>query len=180
MAVNRVTAARAAMQDTSPDDVREVLRLLVSVVTGLKRGRDEVPHGLREAFEGGGLGPRHVPVLMTVGFDGPLSVSEIAERIGLSLATTSLMVGELDRHGLVERAEDERDRRRTMVRLPEAYRALVDGWAQTRYAPVARALERLSPGARRHFMEGLAVLAEESSRALAADVSGQAPEPAPR
>jgi hypothetical protein len=29
-------------------------------------------------------------------------------------------------------------------------------------------------------MEGLAVLAEEASRSLAADVSGQAPEPAPR
>jgi hypothetical protein len=175
MAVNRVTATPVVARDAPPDDVREVLRLFVSVVTGLKRGRDEVPLGLREAFEGGGLGPRHVPVLMTVGFGGPLSVSEIAERIGLSLATTSLMVGELDRHGLVERAEDERDRRR-----PEAYRAVVDGWAQTRYAPVARALERLSPTARRHFMEGLAVLAEESSRALAADVSGQAPQPAPR
>jgi DNA-binding MarR family transcriptional regulator len=180
MAVNRVTTTSAVAQDASPDDVREVLRLFVSVVTGLKRGRDEVPAGLREAFEGGGLGPRHVPVLMTVGFGGPLSVSEIAERIGLSLATTSLMVGELDRHGLVERAEDERDRRRTMVRLPEAYRALVDSWAQTRYAPVARALERLSPTARKHFMEGLAVLAEEASKSLAADVSGQAPEPASR
>jgi DNA-binding MarR family transcriptional regulator len=163
MAVNRVTEAGEDAPDVSRDDVREVLRLLVGVVTGLKRGRDEIPNTLREAFEGGGLGPRHVPVLMTVALgDHPLSVSEIAERIGLSLATTSLMVGELDRHGVVVRAEDERDRRRTIVRMHEDHRAIVDAWSQERFSPVARALGRMSPTARRHFMEGLALLVEES------------------
>jgi DNA-binding MarR family transcriptional regulator len=162
MAVNRVSTTRAAPADVSNEDVREVLRLFVSVITGLKRSRDEVPASFREAFESGGLGPRHVPVLMTVGFDGPLSVGEIAERIGLSLATTSLMVGELDRHGLVERTEDERDRRRTLVRLPDDHRAIIDGWSRERAAPVARALTRLSPTARKHFMEGLRALADEA------------------
>jgi DNA-binding MarR family transcriptional regulator len=171
MAVNRVTTTRAAKEDASSEDVREVLRLFVSVLTGLKRGRDEVPASFREAFESGGLGPRHVPVLMVVGFDGPLSVGQIAERIGLSLATTSLMVGELDRHGLVERAEDERDRRRTLVRLPADHRAIIDNWSHERAAPVARALERLSPTTRKHFMEGLRVLADEAKGAAVADAS---------
>ena len=127
MAVKRVTDTSDVAADVSRDDVQEVLRLLVGVITGLKRGRDEVPNTLRDAFMGGGLGPRHVPVLMTVALgDRPLSVSEIAERIGLSLATTSLMVGELDRHGIVVRAEDERDRRRTIVRMHEDHRAIVD------------------------------------------------------
>jgi DNA-binding MarR family transcriptional regulator len=160
MAVNRVTAT----PDASPEDVREVLRLFVNVVTGLKRGRDEVPASFQEAFASGGLGPRHVPVLMAVALGGELSVSEIARRIGLSLATASMMVGELDRHGLVERAEDERDRRRTIVRLPEDHRAVIDRWSQARFAPVARALGRLTPTVRRHFLEGLSVLAEEAQR----------------
>jgi DNA-binding MarR family transcriptional regulator len=170
MAVNRVTDTRAVAEDASIEDVREVLRLFVSVITGLKRGRDEVPVGaLREAFESGGLGPRHVPVLMAVGFDGPMSVSELAERIGLSLATTSMMVGELDRQGLLERTEDERDRRRTLVRLPDSHRAVIDGWSQQRTAPVARALARLSPTARRHFLEGLRALAEEAGGVVPID-----------
>jgi DNA-binding MarR family transcriptional regulator len=163
MAVNRVTEAGEGAPAVSRDDVREVLRLLVGVVTGLKRGRDDVPNTMREAFESGGLGPRHVPVLMAVAFaDGPLSVSEIAERIGLSLPTTSLMVGELDRHGVVVRAEDDRDRRRTIVRMHEDHRAMVDAWSQERYSPVARALGRMSPAARRHFMEGLQLMIDES------------------
>jgi hypothetical protein len=38
----------------------------------------------------------------------------------------------------------------------------MDAWAQERFAPVGRALGRLSPTARRHFLEGLVALAEES------------------
>ena len=162
MAVNRVNTKERPAGEPSRDDVREVLWLLADVVTGLKRAGVGIPDQCRAAFDGGSLGPRHVPVLMTVTFMGDLSVSQIAERIGLSLATTSLMVGELAREGLVERSEDERDRRRTIVRLHPDYREVMDTWAQERFAPVGRALGRLSPTARRHFLEGLLALAEES------------------
>jgi DNA-binding MarR family transcriptional regulator len=166
MAVNRV---ERTVNDISRDDIREVLWLLADVVTGLKRsGGHEIPEACRAPFESGSLGPRHVPVLMTVTFMGELSVSQIADRIGLSLATTSLMVGELAREGLVERTEDERDRRRTLVRLHADYRAVMDRWAQARFAPVGRALARLSPEANEHFLEGLRALAEESRQAPAA------------
>jgi DNA-binding MarR family transcriptional regulator len=72
------------------------------------------------------------------------------------------MVGELDRQGIVVRAEDDRDRRRTLVRLHEDHRAIVDAWSQERFSPVARALERLSPAGRAHFVEGLQLLVEET------------------
>jgi DNA-binding MarR family transcriptional regulator len=158
MAVNRVKQA----DDISRDEIREVLWLLADVITGLKRsGGQEIPEECRSPFESGALGPRHVPVLMTVTFMGELSVSQIAERIGLSLATTSLMVGELAREGLVERTEDDRDRRRTIVRLHADYRAVMDAWAQTRFAPVGRALRSLSPTAYQHFLDGLRAIAAE-------------------
>lgn len=163
MAVNRVNTKERPAREPSRDEVREVLWLLADVITGLKRsGAHEIPDECRTPFESGSLGPRHVPVLMTVTFMGELSVSQIAERIGLSLATTSLMVGELAREGLVERAEDQRDRRRTIVRLHPDYRAVMDGWAEERFAPVGRALARMSPTAHRHFLEGLRAIAEET------------------
>jgi DNA-binding MarR family transcriptional regulator len=146
----------------STDDVREVLRLLGTIIRGLKRGGPDPPAALSDAFESGHLGPRHIPVLMTLILDGPLGVSDLAHRIGLSVATTSLMVGELDRVGLVEWAEDDSDRRRTIVRLPEEHRTVIDAWAQGRFAPVRRALGRMSGKERAHFIEGLRVVAEES------------------
>jgi DNA-binding MarR family transcriptional regulator len=168
MAVNRVTTTERARsrgpdasRDISRDEVREVLWLIADVISGLKRSAHDIPQECRTPFESGHLGPRHVPVLMAVAFMGEPGVSQIAERIGLSLATTSLMVGELAREGLVERTEDERDRRRTIVRLHEDYRAVMDAWSQERFAPVARALARLSPTAYEHFLEGLRLLAEE-------------------
>jgi DNA-binding MarR family transcriptional regulator len=168
----RSSAGESALaRDISRDDVREVLWLIADVVTGLKRGAHEIPEQCRTPFEGGQLGPRHVPVLMTVAFMGELSVSHIAERIGLSLATTSLMVGELAREGLVQRSEDERDRRRTIVRLHDDYRAVMDAWAQERFAPVGRALARMSPTAYEHFLDGLRMVAEETRAQPARDAT---------
>jgi len=93
-------------------------------------------------------------------------VSELAERLGLSLPTTSQLVGELSRAGLLERAEDDRDRRVTLVRLPDAHRELVQDLLLRQAEPVRRTLERLSPRARADFVAGMRILAEESARTL--------------
>jgi DNA-binding MarR family transcriptional regulator len=163
MSVKRSTGE--SEQASIEDDLRELPRLMGRVVGRLKRGGPEVPEPFHEAFENGGCGPRHLPALVTAYFYGPVSVSQLAELIGLSVATTSLLVGELDRAGLVERSEDEEDRRRTLVRVdPDTGREL-DAWANERLGPLRRALERLSPEARAHFMEGWRLLDEESARA---------------
>jgi DNA-binding MarR family transcriptional regulator len=148
---------------SAEDDVRELMPLVRTVFRGLKRG-GPVPAPFQEAFERGSLGPRHVPPLLAVTFDGELSVSRLAEELGLSLSTTSLMVGELSRAGLLERSEDESDRRRTIVRLNEAYREGVSAWMNERLEPFRRTLERLSPRARASFIEGWRILGEESER----------------
>jgi DNA-binding MarR family transcriptional regulator len=166
-----VKQARSNEQASIDDDLRELPRLMGRVIGRLKRGGPEVPQPFQAAFEEGGCGPRHLPALMTAYFEGPVSVSELAELIGLSVATTSLLVGELDRAGLVERSEDEEDRRRTLVTVDEDIGREVDAWARERLEPLRRTLERLSPEARAHFMEGWRVLAEESAR------SAPAPEP---
>jgi DNA-binding MarR family transcriptional regulator len=164
MAVKQPTRDRE--QASVEDDLHELPRLIGRVVGRLKRGapQEEVPEPFREAFEQEGCGHRHLPVVMTAYLYGPLSVSELAEQIGLSLATTSLMVGELDRAGLVERSEDEEDRRRTLVTVDEGIARELDAWVQERLEPLRRTLERLSPETRADFMEGWRVLDEESAR----------------
>jgi len=63
-------------------------------------------------------------------------------------------VGELSKAGLVERREDERDRRRTIVSLTEEIRKIAEPRIQEHLQPFKRTLERLSPAARNSLHGG--------------------------
>ncbi len=166
-AKNPPERAPAGPGSSVEDDLRELVPMIPRVVHGLKRERGPrlpEPPKLKEALEREGIGPRHGPVLLTLTFEGEMSVSELADRIGLRLATASLLVGELGRAGLVERREDERDRRRTLASLSEEYRRSFEPWVRAKLEPIRRTLDELSPAARAHFMEGWRLMAEEFDR----------------
>jgi DNA-binding MarR family transcriptional regulator len=144
------------------DDLQELVQLFAHVVQSQKRGgAGHTPQAFVDAFEQNNLGPRHVRVLMNLAFEDAQSVSRLAERIGLSLGTTSLMVGELSKARLVERSEDEQDRRRTIVRLHPDHVKTVRLLFRERTEPMRRALERMDPDDRATFMACWRVLADE-------------------
>ena len=143
------------------EQLHELVQLLGLISRRLRGGRD-VPEALRDAFRAGSLGPRHMPVLFSLARKPAASVGELAARFGLAPATVSLLVNDLSRIGLVERQEDEHDRRRTLVRVSEQHRRLLLRVADERIGLVRRTLARLDPEARAHFAEGLRILAEES------------------
>ncbi len=149
-------------------DLEELAALLGETLRGLKQS-SPAPRELREAAASGSLGPRHMPALLAVAAAEPLSVSELARRLGLELSSTSAIVGQLSRAGLVERAEDESDRRRTIVRLQERHREVIGPWAAQALAPLRSTLERLSPRARANFMEGWRILHEQATAAAPAE-----------
>lgn len=160
IAAEKKTKARAPSLD---EQVRELIGLFAGIVKGLKEDREEEkPVELQKAFDEGSLGERHFPPLIILSLEGPMSVSELADRVGLTVATTSLLVGELSKAGLVDRREDERDRRRTIVSLTEEIRKIAEPRIQEHLQPFKRTLERLSPAARAHFMEGVRVLNDEA------------------
>ena len=115
------------------------------------------------------MGPRHIPPLLAIAMAGPLSVTELSQRLGLQLSTTSTVVGELSRAGLLERVEDDTDRRRTIIHIPEEYRDELASWLRRATAPIRETLKRLTPEARANFMEGWRILHEESLRCGAGD-----------
>lgn len=162
-------ASTAATDTAAPidADLDELSSLLWETVRGLKQSSPP-PQELHDAAERGSLGPRHMPALLAVAAAGPLSVSELARRLGLGLSTTSAIVGQLSRAGLLERAEDETDRRRTIVRLHDAYDTTIGEWVVQAHAPLRSTLERLSPDARAQFMEGWRILHEEAMRTASA------------
>src|ERR1700734_1726502 len=134
----RAPTDRAA---TIEENVDELSSLLGETFRGLKHSSPP-PQELRDAATRGPLGPRHMPALLAVAAAGPLSVSELARRLGLGLSTTSTIVGQLNRAGLLERAEDDTDRRRTIVRLHDDYQDVIGSWAQQALAPLRSTLER--------------------------------------
>ena len=151
-------------KDDTNVQAREVLTLLTTVVGGFKQRSKErgKPEAMEKAFESGELGERHVSPLLVLTTEGPLSVSELAGRLSLTLGTTSLLVGELSRAGLVERREDDADRRRTIVSVAEEHAKVMRPVIDETLAPLGRALGRMKPAQRTAFLEGLAIVAEET------------------
>jgi DNA-binding MarR family transcriptional regulator len=161
--------------DTGPgltvnSELMELMRVMPRVFRGLRRGGDGAPGEpsksawIKTLFQERGLGPRHIPVLVVLVLEGPLTVGDLAQRLSLNLATVSLMVGELSKAGLVDRQEDERDRRRTLVSVPDEHCWRLAPFVNQRIAPVRRALERMTPEVRQAFLAGWRVLADEIDR----------------
>jgi DNA-binding MarR family transcriptional regulator len=150
-------------QASIEEDVTKLIAVLPVTLHNLKSSVP-APMPMRDAMERASLGSRHGNALLAVAAAEPISVSELAKRLDLLLSSTSTIVGELSRAGLVARAEDENDRRRTIVRVHEDYRDAMEAWVAMAIAPIRRTLERLSPQARGHFMEGWSVLQEEAAR----------------
>jgi DNA-binding MarR family transcriptional regulator len=159
-------AVKSNTQTQSPpsveDDLAELTALVPVTLHDLKVAVP-APMPMRDAMERSSLGKRHATVLLAVAAAEPIGVSELAKRLGLLLSSTSTMVGELSRAGMLERAEDDEDRRRTIVRVHEDYRDAMEGRLEVALAPFRTALERLSPEARAHFMEGWRILHEEAA-----------------
>jgi DNA-binding MarR family transcriptional regulator len=65
-------------------------------------------------------------VLYLVGTQGPLHMSAIADRLGVTLSTGSGLVDRLVEHGLLERRHDDTDRRHVSVSASSAGAALME------------------------------------------------------
>ncbi|MBL8656706.1 MAG: MarR family transcriptional regulator [Altererythrobacter sp.] len=87
----------------------------------IDRDATQVYTTLGIAFEQRWYGP-----LTHIAHSGPLSVSDIANRLRITHVSVSQAVAALESHGLVESAPDPADGRRRLLALTGAGRALVD------------------------------------------------------
>jgi DNA-binding MarR family transcriptional regulator len=171
---NMDEAARGS--DVSLDEIREVGSLIPAFLHALKTMGP--PPLVMAAMKGTAhLTPRHLTALHHILLTGPQSVGELAGRLHVALPTASLLVSELDRAGLVERAEDPADRRRTIVRITDEHWDACTEFLERRVAPVRRTLGQLKPAERRAFVRGLETLVSEF-RAVAGDAAAEPAAPA--
>jgi DNA-binding MarR family transcriptional regulator len=106
------------------------------------------------------LGPRHVAVLEQLR-EGSLVVGDLAGRLGLTLSTVSGLLADLDHAGLIDRAPDTADRRRTIVAISPGNKDVVERWLDGAAAPLARVLDQLSQDERKAFLKAMDLLDRE-------------------
>lgn len=129
--------------------VRRLLLLMPRIVGRAKR----LP--MPEVLQQMDLAPRHLALLAYLQHEGALGVGALAERLEVAPTTVSLMVADLFRAGVVERTEDERDRRRRLVSLAPEYVAAVDEWLGGSAETWARVLGGLTAAQRRLVVDVL-------------------------
>lgn len=132
-----------------------LMQLFPRVSRGMRRWQDRTTPDSRAP-----LGPRHVAALQQLR-GGPITVSELASRLGLTLPTVSGVLADLDRASFVERHADPADRRRTIVQIVPAQAAMIGEWLDGAAKPLARVLDKLDPGEQAAFLKAMDLLETE-------------------
>jgi DNA-binding MarR family transcriptional regulator len=135
-----------------------LMQLFPRVIRGMRRWQDRAaPRGSAP------LTSRHVAVLEQLR-EGPVTVGELAERLGLTMSTVSGALADLDRADLVDRHPDPADRRRTIVGIAPSQAALIGQWLDGAALPLARVLDQLTPAEREVFVKAMDLLEAELHR----------------
>ena len=126
------------------------------------------------ALEGTDLPPDDYPFYVTVGADGPLTPTALAELLELPLSTVTFRLRRLERRGHAERLENPTDGRSFLIRLTSQGRALLNR-ARPRFRAYAEAVEaRLGDEKTTSLRESLV----ELRAAIDAELGVTSPEPA--
>jgi DNA-binding MarR family transcriptional regulator len=106
--------------DAKPDLVRELLGVALAVRKRVRRGLIERGHDLH---------PSHTAVIPNLPASG-LRLTELAEKLRVSVQRAGQLVQELERAGYVERASDSSDARAKLVRYSARGRRLMQDVAE--------------------------------------------------
>jgi DNA-binding MarR family transcriptional regulator len=152
--------------DTTDDAVRQLLLVMPRLVGRIKRLPP--PDQVRSLD----LAPRHLSLLSLLLFDGPQTVSQLAEMLGVAPTTVSLIVSDLSRKGILVRREDDADRRRRIIDISAESRPAISQWLSPGAHAWRQALAPLSPVQRQTFVDTLLRYEKAAATATAETADG--------
>lgn len=132
-----------------------LMQMFPRITRGMRRWQNQTSPAIQAP-----LSPRHAAALEELR-DGPLTVGELAERLGLTLPTVSGVLADLDRAGYVERKPDPGDRRRTIAQIAPAQASLITEWLDGAASPIARVLDKLDAAEQETFLRAMSLLESE-------------------
>lgn len=121
-----------------PQHHREITQIMHRVVKLHRRETDRL-------IQPAGVYPGQPPVLFRLDEEDGLRQRDLADRIHLAPATLTVMLGRMEKSGLVERRPDERDQRVSRVYLTDKGREALAAVREATRIVEERALEGLLP-----------------------------------
>ena len=106
----------------------------------------------------------HLHVLMMLEVEGELSMSTLAEALGVSLPSATGLITRMEIRGLVERLHDPADRRVVRVRLTAAGRAIRDELEVVRQRQLSRLVKAMTPAQQATCLEALRIVGATMTR----------------
>ncbi len=106
----------------------------------------------------------YVHALALLQAEGPLSMSRLADRMGVSLPNATGIIGRMEERGLVEREHDERDRRVVHARLTDKGLGAMEEADQARRQRLGRIIDALTPEQRGRCLQSLRELRGAAER----------------
>lgn len=117
---------------------------------------------VRDPGTGATLSAHQASILDHLDEVDPMSMTDLAGHMGVTVATMSLAIDRLERKRYVRRDRDTRDGRRVLLRLTAAGARLREAKSVLDPARVEQVLAQLSPADRDAALRGLALLARAS------------------
>ena len=142
-------APEPGLESGLEEAVRDLLLLMPRLVARAKR--IPPPPELQDLT----LGPRHLSLLVFLLLDGPMTVNDLAARLQLAPTTASLLIADLSRKAVLQRTEDDADRRRRIISITPEARPAIETWLAPGAEAWRRALAPLTPAERRTVVDTL-------------------------
>jgi DNA-binding MarR family transcriptional regulator len=118
---------------------------------------------VRDPATGGELSAHQASILDHLDEVDAMSMTSLAEHMGVTVATMSLAIDRLERRGYVRRDRDPQDGRRVLLRVTKDGARLRDAKSVLDPIRVEQVLNQLSPTDRAAALRGLALLARASN-----------------
>lgn len=128
---------------------------IVALVRALRRDLLRNPS---EDAENAGLTAPQVSVMACLVSKGPTTLTEVSRTLGMNHSTASGIVDRLQARGLIRRAQDPDDQRRTRLMVTDKVTRYVQDLQVGPAGRLAAALAKAAPGEREAIRKGLRLL----------------------
>ena len=160
-------------QPLSSDKSRE--EILGAVLAELNQISFRDFQGALKRFHAGSLSIVHLNLLMLLRFNGPLTMSHLADLLDVSVASATGIVDRMEKKGVIERKRSDEDRRVVQVSVSDKGEQVFAAMQAERQAHMTRMLSYVSDQDLHALLNGLRAVREARDK-LITDIHQESPQ----